>query len=189
MTWSYETLNTNPDWMVEDIPPDLCLLVGEPDLAGLADAGELDYGLILHLAYAAAFELPQPETVAWIEGAIQANPGIWISRLCRAKHGRPETFYSIARCGQCRSYSNGRKRRRAANLPPVPLPGFETTGGAFQLHSPCSRRDLTWLRHQIYRLVRRGRVEKRREKIPDQRQARGWDWGSRLYSLKRKESE
>lgn len=181
MSWSYETLNTHRTWTVEDIPPELGLLLGEPDLACLADAGELDPGLILHLAYAAAFELPRPDTVAWIEAAIESNPGVWISRLCRARHGRPENLASIARCGQCRSYSNGRKRRRAANLPPELLPGFETIGGAYQLHPPCSCRDLTWLRHRVYRLVRLGRVSKRREKIPDLRQARGWDWGSRLY--------
>jgi hypothetical protein len=140
------------------------------------------------MAYVAAFELPRPDTLSWIEAAIEASPGVWISRLCRARHGLLETFRSIARCGQCLSYANPRKRRRAAALPSELLPGFETIGGAFQLHPPCSHQDLTWLRHQVYRLARLGRVEKRREKIPDLRQARGWDWGSRLYLTGRKEA-
>lgn len=84
-------------------------------------------------------------------------------------------------------YANPRKRQRAAELPPETLPGFEATGGAFQIHPACSRRDLTWLRHLVYRLVRRGQVEKRREKRPDLRQARGWDWMSTLYPLNRKD--
>ncbi len=186
--WSYEELLAGETWPLNDIPPELRLLLGDTTLAGLADEGALDRGLVLHLAYAACFELPQPGTPAWVEAAIAANPGIWIARLCRGMHGRPESFRSIAWCGQCRSYGNNRKRQRAARLPPEPLPGFSDIGGAFQLHPPC-RRDLTWLRHLIYRLVRLGRVEKRREKIPDLRQARGWDWGSRLYPLKRKETE
>jgi hypothetical protein len=51
-----------------------------------------------------------------VQAAIAANPGTWITRLCRAKHHLPETYQSIAYCGQCRSFANSRKRRRAANL-------------------------------------------------------------------------
>lgn len=190
MIWSHETLTETERWSVDDIPPELRSLVGDHALACLADEeGALDYGSILHLAHEAVFELPEPETPAWVEAAIEANPGIWIARLCRAMHGRPENFRSIARCGQCAGYANFRKRRRAANLPPEPLPGFESIGGAFQLQPPCSRRDLTWLRHLVYRLVRRGQIEKRREKCLDLRQPRGWDWMSTLYPLnKRKEN-
>lgn len=187
MIWSHEELLADHPWTVDDIPPALRLLIGEHDLSCLTDQGELDRGLILHLAYEATFELPQPETTEWIEAAIRATPGVWMTRLCRAMHGLPEGFRSVAWCGQCRCFSNSRRRQRAAELPPEPLPGFETIGGAFQLHPPCSQRDLTWLRHLIYRLVRRGQVEKRREKRPDLRQARGWDWMSTLYPLKRKD--
>lgn len=90
------------------------------------------------------------------------------------------------RCSKNELFAEQQSSSQLYFLCTEPLPGFETIGCAYQLHSPCSRRDLTWLRHQIYRLVRRGRVEKRREKIPDLRQARGWDWGSRLYPVERK---
>lgn len=187
--WSYEELMGKETWTVDDIPPELRLLIDEHALACIVDEGdELDHGLILHLAYEAVFERPEPETPEWVEAVIEANPGLWVARLCRAMHGLPENFRSIAWCGQCSGgYANPRKRRRAANLPPQTLPGFESIGGAFQLHPPCSRRDLTWLRHLIYRLVQRGQVEKRREKRPDLRQARGWDWMSTLYPLDRKD--
>jgi len=72
-------------------------------------------------------------------------------------------------------------RRRAANLQNEVLPGFEQIGGAYQLHTPCSPRHLTWLRHLAYRLVRQGQVVKVRKKRMDLRQARGWDWMSCLY--------
>lgn len=182
--WTYEELMTKDTWTVDDIPPELHLLIGEQDLACMVDDGRLDRSLILHVAYEVAFELPRPETPEWVEAAIAANPGIWISRLCRAMHGRRENFRHVAWCGQCGGgYANPRRRRRAAALPPEPLPGFENIGAAFSLHIPCTRRDLTWLRHLVYRLVRRGRIEKRWEKILDLRQARGWDWGSRLYPV------
>ena len=186
--WSYEELMGKETWTVDDIPPELRLLIDEHALNCIADAGdELDHGLILHLAYEAVFELPKPETPEWVEAVIEANPGLGMARLCRAMHGLPENFRSIAWCGQCQGYANPRKRRRAADLPPETLPGFEATGGAFQLHPPCSRRDLTGLRHLVYRLVQWGRVEKRCEKRPDLRQARGWDWMSTLYPLNRKD--
>ncbi len=167
-----------------DIPPEIRALVGD-DLACLTEEdGELDYGLIHHLKYAALYEWPQPGTVDWLEAAIEANPGIWMARLCRAMHGLSETFRHIAYCGQCADYANPRKRTRAAALPTAVLPGFEQIGAAYHLHPPCSRRGLTWLRHQIYRLVQRGQVDKCREKRPDMRQVRGWDWMSTLYPAK-----
>ena len=179
--WSHQSLLVDRTWTIDDIPPEIRALVGD-DLACLADDGQLDHGLILHLAYAAIYEWPEPETPEWVEAAIKANPGIWIARLCRAMHGLSETFRHIAYCGQCAvGYANPRKRKRAAALPTAVLPGFEQIGGAFSLHPACSQRDLTWLRHQIYRLVQHGRIEKLREKRPDLRQARGWDWVSTLY--------
>jgi len=170
---------------IEDLPPDLRTLVGEADLAGLADDGRLDRGLVLHLVQTALFEWPEPDSPAWLAAAIAARPGIWITRLCRVRHGLPETGAAIAWCGTCRDVASPRKRIRAARLPARVLPGFEAIGGAYQLHPPCSRRGLTWLRHQLYRLVGRGRIVKRREKRPDRRQPRGWDWMSCLYPSER----
>ena len=179
--WSFEELQAHCHRAVEDIPPAIKALIPELDLVCLADDGELDRGLALHLLYEATYGWPAPETPEWVQAAIAANPGTWITRLCRAKHQLPETYQSIAYCGQCRSFANSRKRRRAANLQREVLPGFEQIGGAYHLHPPCSRRDLTWLRHLIYRLVQQGQVVKVRKKRPDLHQPRGWDWMSCLY--------
>lgn len=169
------------------IPPEVRALISDVDLAGLAEGGELDDGLLLHLAEEALYAWPAPETAGWVQAAIAANPGVWTARLCRARHGLAETFRSIAYCGQCAEYANPRKRRRAAKLPPKPLPGFEATGGAYQLHPPCSRRGLTWLRHTIYRLEARSQVVRRCEVRPDLRQARGWDTMTTLYPYRKGE--
>jgi len=179
--WSFEKLQTHCPCTIDDIPPAIKALIPELDLACLTDDGELDRGLALHLLHEAIYDWPAPDTPEWVQAAITANPGTWITRLCRAKHQLPETYQSIAYCGQCRSFANGRKRRRAANLQREVLPGFEQIGGNYHLHPPCSQRELTWLRHLIYRLVRQGQVVKHREKRPDLRQARGWDWMSCLY--------
>lgn len=178
--WTHHALLADRTWTGHDIPPEIRALVGD-DLACMADDGQLDYGLVLHLTYAATYEWPEPETPEWIEVAIEANPGTWISRLCRARHGRANTYRNIAWCGTCREYSNQRRRRRAAALQVDVLPGFEKIGGAYHLHPPCSRRGLTWLRHQVYRLVRQGRITKLRERRPDMRQPRGWDLMATLY--------
>jgi hypothetical protein len=142
---------------------------------------ELDQGLLLHLTHEALYELPEPETTGWLLQAIAVNPGIHTAHLCRAMHGQEETYRDIAYCGRCSEYSNPAKRRRAARLQKNLLPGFEQIGGAFQLHPPCSRRGLTWLRHRLYRLVAQGRLIKRREKRPDLHQPRGWDMMSVYY--------
>ncbi len=186
--WTYNDLTEREYWRVEDIPPEIRLLVGDLDLACLTgDDGLIDRGTVLYLAEEAVYEWPAPETVAWVQTAIEANPGIWIARLCRAMHGKPETYQSIVWCGVCAQYANPRRRSRAARLPDKTLPGLTEIGGAYQLHPPCSSRGLTWLRHQIYRLVRQGRIKKLRKKAPDVRQPRGWDWMSRLYPLKERQ--
>ena len=179
--WSFEELQTHRPWTIDDIPPTIKALIPKLDLVCLTDDDELDRGLALHLLHEATYDWPAPDTPEWVQAAITANPGTWITRLCRAKHQLPETYQSIAYCGQCHSFANARKRRRAANLQREVLPGFEQIGGNYHLHRPCSRRELTWLRHLIYHLVRRGQVVKVREKRPDLRQARGWDWMSCLY--------
>ena len=178
-------------WLLTcDIPPETRALIGD-DLDCITDDGKLDHGLFLHLMYEAVYEQPEPETIEWVQAAIEARPGTWTARLCRAMHGHAENFRSVAYCGQCAGgYANPRKRARAAALQSTVLPGFEQIGGAYQLHPPCSRRDFTlraepqdeaWLRRQIKRLVERGLVIKRREKRPDRRQVRGWDYMTCLY--------
>jgi hypothetical protein len=183
--WNYDDLSEREYWQVEDIPPEIRTLVGDLDcMAG--DDGMIDRGTVLCLAEEAAYEWPATGTVDWIRAAIEANPGVWITRLCRAMHGKPETYQSIAWCGYCVHYANPRRRSRAAKLPDRTLPGLEKIGGAYQLRPPCSSRGLTWLRHQIYRLVAAGWIKKLREKRPDMRQPRGWDWMSTLYPVERK---
>ena len=114
----------------------------------------------------------------WVLSVVRAQPGIWIARLCRAVHDRAETWDSICHCGLCVQYANQRKRKRAASMPP-PLPGFDT--GAYQLYEACSSHGLAWMKYYVHQLKDRGLVDARREKIPDLRQARGWDWASRIY--------
>jgi hypothetical protein len=95
------------------IPSQLAILL--PDLDCLTEAGQLDYGLLKHLEEHALWELPQAGTPAWVEQAIQAQPGIWAARLCRAMHDLPETREGIAFCGACHQLANPRKR---AGTPP-----------------------------------------------------------------------
>jgi hypothetical protein len=167
---------------IEDLPPELAAVIDECDLWCVADEGDIDPGMLRHLDAHAWIDLgiEDAESPEWVRAAIRANPGRWTARLCRAMYGHPETYDAIAHCGLCADYANPRKRKRAAALPPL-LPGFEETGGAFQLHPHCGRRGLTWLRRLIYRLRQQGKVETRRERIPDLRQPRGWDWGTRIY--------
>ncbi|MCK6625525.1 MAG: hypothetical protein L6R45_10160 [Anaerolineae bacterium] len=121
---------------------------------------------------------PDTDPEAWALDIIAANPGLWVAELCRIKHDLASTPANIAYCGLCAEYANPRKRRRAARLGPS-LPGFES--GQYQLHPPCSSQALTWLRKLTYRLERGGFLLRKRERIPDHHQPRGWDWGTRLY--------
>jgi hypothetical protein len=195
--WSFEALWNHRRWTATDIPSTIKALIPELDLACLADDGGLHrpgtggHGLALHLLHEATYDWPAPDTLEWVQAAIATNPGIWISRLCRAKHGLRENLRSVVYCGQCAGgYANPRRRRRAAALPKEVLPGFEEIGGPHQLHAPCSRQDLplraeaqdeAWLRYLIYRLVRQGQVVKVREKRPDLLQPRDWDIMTCLY--------
>ena len=115
--WAFEELQTHHHWTADDIPPAIKALIPELDLACLADDGELDRGLALHLLHEATYNWPAPDTPEWVQAANVANPGVWISRLCRAKHGLRENLRSIAFCGQCaRGYANPRRRRQAGGL-------------------------------------------------------------------------
>ena len=98
------------------------MLIPALDLECLTTEGEaLDRGLGLHLMHEAVYEFPAPGTAEWVQAAIAANPGIWMTRLCRAKHDLPETYRSIAYCGTCRCFANPRKRHRAERLQPEVL--------------------------------------------------------------------
>jgi hypothetical protein len=181
--WTFaELANFEEGLDIDDIPPTLRALIPEEDLDAMAEDGELDHGMALHLAYEEVFELPEPGSPEWVMAVIVANSGkFWIAKLCRAMHNHSETYQSILHCGLCTSFVNVRKRKRAANLPPRTLPGCEEIGGAFQLHRPCSNHELTWLRKLIYRFVDKELVEKVREFQPDLRQPRGYDLMSTLY--------
>lgn len=172
---------------IDDLAPSLQAVIDDLDLACIADyddegEGWIDAGTLHHLQEYAFVDLDieTTESPRWVQAAIEAHPGVWTARLCRQMHDLPETKTSILHCGLCDQFSNKRKRVRAARLPPT-LPGFEDIGGGYQLHPPCSKRGLTWLRKLLYRLRDRGRIQTRRERIADCRQGRGWDWGTRIY--------
>jgi hypothetical protein len=172
---------------VDNLDPSLQAVIDDPDLACIGDyddqgEGSIDIGTLYHLHEYASVDLAieTAESPRWVQAAIAAHPGIWTARPCRAMHDLPETEASIIHCGRCACYANSKRRRRARRYAQMPLlPGFDTH--PYQLHSPCSRRDLTWLRKLIYRLRDRDQIETRRERIPDCRQARGWDWATRIY--------
>ena len=181
-----ELPNGNRLIAIEDIEPELAGLVDELDLACMhydEYPGCIDESTYHHLEEYAVLELGirDAETPEWVKAAVEARPGTWTARLCRAMHGQPETYEAIVHCGLCAQYASSRKRYRAARLPSQTLPGFEEIGGGYQLRPPCSKRGLTWLRKLIYRMRDREQVETRREHIPDLRQGRGWDWGTRIY--------
>ena len=138
---------------------------------------ELDDGMLAHIQYWELYEAPEPESAEWVLAILAEQPGLWIAALCRAMHWLPEDVESIKLCGLCSEYANPRKRKRAQFHLEHTLPGIEP---AYQLRPPCSKHGLTWLRKLLYKLP----IERRREKIPDQAQARGWDWGSRCYLRK-----
>lgn len=159
-------------------------LVSPSDWAAIEseEGDETNWDAYLAETYFTADIFPDVEEdpEGWALAIIDAQPGVWVAELCRIKHDRPSDNLNIARCGLCPEYANNRKRARARALGPT-LPGFDLLGGQYQLSKPCSAKALTWLRKLTYRLEKAGFLFRRREKIPDLRQARGWDWGTRLY--------
>jgi hypothetical protein len=119
--------------------------------------------------------------LAWVLACVEDEPGIWTAALCRSLNGLPETEESVIWCGLCTEYANPRKRRRAAQCPPI-LPGFEEIGGAYQLHPPCGRIRLRLLRSLLSTLERATMVRgEPGSEIPDSRNHRGWDYATRWY--------
>lgn len=120
--------------------------------------------------------------LARVYGEVVRSPGVWIAALCRKMHGLEGSKETVLYCGRCAEYANPRKRSRAAKYKTMP-----TLFGPppYQLHPPCSEQGLTWLRHRVYRLEKLKLVARVVSRIPDNRQARGWDWGSRLYPIQK----
>lgn len=177
---------------VERIAPAVTVLL--PELPELADAaGVLDAGIMAYLEQSLYEDWPELGTPEWVLAAVVSSPGLWTTKLCRALHGIPETVEGIGWCGRCTVYANPNKRARAQACPRRTLPGWERIGGAGQLHPPCGpyhqtsgdgqgqRRHLRWLRYRLQKLERQGLVYHRRERIPDLRQARGWDIATCWY--------
>jgi hypothetical protein len=134
-------------------------------------------------------ELPDPATdpKEWLLEAIDAEPGRWTAELCRLKHDVPSDNQGIAYCGLCQEYANPRKRARSKALGPA-LPGFGR--GAYKLHPACSKQGLTWLRKTLSRLAKNGLITKiQNARIPDIRQARSWDFGTRIYPRKGQDND
>jgi len=124
---------------------------------------------------------PNDDLALWVEAHVRAESGIWTARLCRLLNGIPEDEGGIVYCGLCSDYANPRKRNRAERWATVPtLPGMKPP---FQLHSPCTTMPLRKLQYLLYVLWDKcDLVYGMRERIPDVRQPRGWDWGTRWYA-------
>jgi hypothetical protein len=113
-----------------------------------------------------------------------ASPGIWTARLCRTLNELPETEESIIHCGLCSDYANPRKRERARRLARQPtLPGWPL-GRPYQLHEPCRPFNLKRLQGILRKLRDVAlMVRSERDRIPDTRNIRGWDWATRWYPI------
>lgn len=118
--------------------------------------------------------------LATVNAAITADEGIWTCRLCRQLNRLPETLESVIYCGQCADYANPRKRARAeAWEVQAQLPGMEHP---FAIHEACPGISLRKLRYMLDVLENTcDLVRGYRERIPDERQARGWDFATRYY--------
>lgn len=118
----------------------------------------------------------------WVLSLVSDNPGFWTARLCRLINGLPETEQSVIHCGLCSDYANPRKRERAERYAQHPtLPGFEPP---YQLHPPCLTISLKQLQNMLHKLRDDClMVYSERDRIPDSRNHRGWDVGTRWYPL------
>lgn len=124
---------------------------------------------------------PNEELLLWVESRIKAEPGIWTARLCRLLNGcELDTEAAIIHCGYCQDYANPRKRNRAEVHNYPTLPGLEPP---HQLHPPCRSMPLRKLRYLLDVLENTADLvySVPGSEIPDIRQPRGWDYGTRFY--------
>jgi len=113
--------------------------------------------------------------------AVEDNPGAWTAQLCRYLNGLPEDESSVIHCGLCSDYANPRKRERAAQYAALPtLPGLPAP---YQLHPPCRVIRLRQLQDILKKLRDQCLMISSEEgsEIPDSRNWRGWDFGTRWY--------
>lgn len=111
-----------------------------------------------------------------IQQAVDEGEPTWTARLCRFLNRVPENTQGIIYCGLCFDYANPRKRDRAhTQRGQLTLPGME---GSHSLHLPCPY-NLNKLMKRLRRLWDLGLIWGKRERIPDVRQPRGWDYGRR----------
>ena len=116
-----------------------------------------------------------------VDSWVRDHSGAWTAKLCRLMNGLDESKASIIYCGLCEHYVNPRKRARAKLWAGVPtLPGMKPP---YQLHRPCSYMQLRRLRYLLKVLEQECCmiIGVPGSKIPDIRQARGWDFGTRWY--------
>lgn len=163
-----------PRWLKEQIDPDVW------------DDEEFSDNYLLYSYYCTEglFECPEANPKEFVTTIITMNPGIWTAKLCRIKHDIPETKQSISFCGLCEQYANPRKRERGRRMALTGLlPGFEQ--GQYEIHPPCSRKALTWLRHTLKRMVRDEELtEQRMMEIVDLCQERGYDYATGYWRKK-----
>ena len=95
---------------------------------------------------------------------VKRRPGISASEACRIINGRTldECIYVI----RCKYYLNPRRRRKGARKP------------------PCIY-NLARVRRTLKALEREGKLVSFRERIPDHRQPRGWDYARLYYPVDR----
>lgn len=119
---------------------------------------------------------PSAEMLAIIDELRLESP-LWTAELCRRLNSQPDVAY----CGLCADYANPRKRARAAAWASKQacLPGLSP---AWCLHPPCRRLRLARLQRVLAQMARYEMVATvPRCLIPDPRQARGWDYGTRIW--------
>lgn len=89
---------------------------------------------------------------------IRSRPGIHTCELCRKLNGKWKYY-----CGRKLCFANPRKRSK------------------FLIRKPDCELPLSTLRTALRRMIQKGLVVKKREKRPDGRNNRGWDWMQCYY--------
>lgn len=172
----YERPRIKEKWVM---PRPILYLLDRDSLLLMLEISDWDWDYIAECYGVGDLPRAAIESYEWLEDVIKMHPGLWTAEICRIKHAIPSSNWGIAYCGLCTEYANPRKRARSEALGDE-LPEFPGRGG-LKLHPPCSTRALTWLRQTTDRWAAQGMVVKAQTKIPDIRQARGWDIGTRIY--------